>query len=516
MPRPDELRRRRQPLAAGTGRKARPGLLGLPLAFCALPLYVVMPHWYATTWGVPTAWVCCCWSCACWMPCSTPGSAAPGDAWARNRHGHPCGALAPWRPPCWRWRLPPCSTRWRAHALAWAGVSLALTYIACQRGHGGHQSWGVCGWGRRPRQRSTMVAWREAWGWWAWCWRPRPGLVGRWGPGALMAGAAAGGGGAALCRSAGLCASGHSVGHRRRRSDLFAPWRSRPLCAWWRCLRSTALPAPCRPRWCCSSLPTGCGPRQPPGVRSWACTSCARPLSMPLWLRAVARGGLARLGWAWACPLPPCRGALLGGRGRGRSTPWSSASGSGAGGWDLAVPAACWRRWPSKTVTDRIDQPRRVVMGRPPRPVLWLVGNLVAKLNLALAAGHAAAAAGCPGLHPGARDADSLFHAQRRVPPAALRTQGGWHCRAGAAPLLHPQPARKSPCTVEPYFFAGAGRHWPAGWLAARQVAQYADRKAGLTLRSYFNGTLDAYGLSPTAAARWSTLHRGRGLPLAG
>ncbi len=30
----------------------RYGLLGLPLAFCALPLYVVMPHFYATQWGV--------------------------------------------------------------------------------------------------------------------------------------------------------------------------------------------------------------------------------------------------------------------------------------------------------------------------------------------------------------------------------------------------------------------------------------------------------------------------------
>src|SRR5262245_7073991 len=31
------------------------GLLGLPLAFVALPLYVVVPHYYATTFGVPLA-----------------------------------------------------------------------------------------------------------------------------------------------------------------------------------------------------------------------------------------------------------------------------------------------------------------------------------------------------------------------------------------------------------------------------------------------------------------------------
>ena len=31
------------------------GLMGLPLAFVALPLYVVLPHHYATTLGVPLA-----------------------------------------------------------------------------------------------------------------------------------------------------------------------------------------------------------------------------------------------------------------------------------------------------------------------------------------------------------------------------------------------------------------------------------------------------------------------------
>ena len=31
------------------------GLLGLPLAFVALPLYVVLPHHYASTFGLPLA-----------------------------------------------------------------------------------------------------------------------------------------------------------------------------------------------------------------------------------------------------------------------------------------------------------------------------------------------------------------------------------------------------------------------------------------------------------------------------
>ena len=33
----------------------RYGLLGLPLAFCALPLYVLMPNLYAQQWGVSLA-----------------------------------------------------------------------------------------------------------------------------------------------------------------------------------------------------------------------------------------------------------------------------------------------------------------------------------------------------------------------------------------------------------------------------------------------------------------------------
>ena len=33
----------------------RYGLLGLPLAFVALPLYVLLPHHYARAYGVPLA-----------------------------------------------------------------------------------------------------------------------------------------------------------------------------------------------------------------------------------------------------------------------------------------------------------------------------------------------------------------------------------------------------------------------------------------------------------------------------
>jgi len=37
------------------GGGLRYGLLGLPLAFCALPLYVLVPNLYATQFGIPLA-----------------------------------------------------------------------------------------------------------------------------------------------------------------------------------------------------------------------------------------------------------------------------------------------------------------------------------------------------------------------------------------------------------------------------------------------------------------------------
>jgi hypothetical protein len=47
-------------------------LLGLPLAFVALPLYVVLPNHYAREFGVPLATLGpCCWARGCSTPSST-------------------------------------------------------------------------------------------------------------------------------------------------------------------------------------------------------------------------------------------------------------------------------------------------------------------------------------------------------------------------------------------------------------------------------------------------------------
>ena len=39
----------------GAADGLRYGLLGLPLAFCALPLYVLLPNLYAREFGIPLA-----------------------------------------------------------------------------------------------------------------------------------------------------------------------------------------------------------------------------------------------------------------------------------------------------------------------------------------------------------------------------------------------------------------------------------------------------------------------------
>jgi len=45
------------------------GLLGLPLAFVALPLYVHLPNLYASRYGLSLATL---GGCSCWHGCWTP------------------------------------------------------------------------------------------------------------------------------------------------------------------------------------------------------------------------------------------------------------------------------------------------------------------------------------------------------------------------------------------------------------------------------------------------------------
>jgi len=184
----------------------RYGTLGFALAFCALPLYVLMPNLYAAQWGVSLAAL---------------GGVLLGarlfdavlDPWlgrlCDRLYAHSLGAVlafgaiaaallalgfsALFLPPM----RDPQTLVW------WAAACLMVTYVGYSALTVAHQSWGAM-LGGNARQRSQIVAWREGiglvgvmlaavapalWGievmlalllvgllvgWWAWTQGPRP------------------------------------------------------------------------------------------------------------------------------------------------------------------------------------------------------------------------------------------------------------------------------------------------------------------------------------------------------
>ena len=142
------------------------GLMGLPLAFVALPLYVVLPNYYAREFG---------------MPLATLGLVLLGarlfDAfidpllgrWSDHLFGRSTQAVL-------RWGFvaavvlglgfallffPP--TRDVPSLVAWATACLMLTYLAYSTLSILHQSWGAM-LGGDEAKRSRVVAWREGLG----------------------------------------------------------------------------------------------------------------------------------------------------------------------------------------------------------------------------------------------------------------------------------------------------------------------------------------------------------------
>jgi Na+/melibiose symporter-like transporter len=148
--------------------------MGLPLAFVALPLYVVLPNYYARGFGVPLA------TLGVVLLCTRLLDALVDPVLGR-----------------WSDRLFARSTRvvllWAAGAalalalgfallffppmsaipvlVAWACACLMLTYIAYSALSITHQSWGAM-LGGDEAQRSRIVAWRgvKGWDWWVWWW----------------------------------------------------------------------------------------------------------------------------------------------------------------------------------------------------------------------------------------------------------------------------------------------------------------------------------------------------------
>jgi Na+/melibiose symporter-like transporter len=378
----------------------RYGLMGLPLACVALPLYVILPNHYARDFAVPLAalgavllgarlfdavldpWIGR-WTDRLFARSTRAVLAAGGAAAAVLALG------------LWGLLFPPAALRGDITGLlVWAGALLAVTCTAYSVASVAHQAWGTR-LGGNEAQRSRISGWRE---------------------GLALAGVLTA---AVLPGTLGLTAT----------VAAFAVLLTLGWIAWQGAVAPTARPLTL------GVLPRSHPLRQPRFVRLLAVfvvngTASAVPatlvlffvqdrlqapasiepaflatyflcaaLSLPLWLRLVPRWGLARtwlagmalavLVFVWAATL-----------GTGDVWPFLAvcALSGVALGTDLALPSAL--------LTGLMDE----LGERGQREGAYLGWwNFAAKLNLALAAGLALPLLGAFGYMPGARDADALW-----------------------------------------------------------------------------------------------------------
>ncbi|MBU3738623.1 MAG: MFS transporter [Rhodoferax sp.] len=381
----------------------RYGLLGMPLAFVALPLYVLLPNHYAREFALPLSTVGALLLAARLFD-------ALIDPWLGGRIDRLyAGSITR----VLRWGaasavvlglglqalLFPPVTRGDG-LLVWAGLLLALTYAAFSALSVMHQSWGAR-LGGSDLQRSRIVAWREGmgllgvvlasvlptlfglgtlvavfWivllaGWLAWTQAPRPVVSNGGSAHATVAPAA----------------------------DLWRPLRHTAF----RALLSvfvlngiaSAIPATLLLFFVQDRLQAP-APFEPLFLGSYF---VAAALSIPLWLQVVRRAGLAR---TWGLGMALSVTVFLGAAalGAGDVGPFllvCALSGFGLGA-DLAVPGAMLA-----VCVDRLGDRGRhegVYFG-------WW--NFATKMNLALAAGLALPALTALGYAPGSRDPDALW-----------------------------------------------------------------------------------------------------------
>ena len=161
---------RLDPLAAATpdwpGRWTQGlhyGALGLPLAFVALPLYVVLPNHYASEYGIPLALLGAVLLGARLLDAvADPWIGRWADALfarsARRAWGAAAGAAVVLALG-FRALFFPAVTG-RAALLVWCAAGLAVTYLSFSVVTIVHQSWGAR-LGGDEAQRARIVAWRE-------------------------------------------------------------------------------------------------------------------------------------------------------------------------------------------------------------------------------------------------------------------------------------------------------------------------------------------------------------------
>lgn len=141
----------------------RYGGLGLPLAFVALPLYVVLPNHYATTFGIPlTALGLMLLGARLFDALTDPWIGVWADRWFEHSAARvltaaviaavalAIGFRALFFPP----------VEGTTALLWWCGALLAWTYLSYSVLSVLHQSWGAR-LGGGPGQRARIVSWRE-------------------------------------------------------------------------------------------------------------------------------------------------------------------------------------------------------------------------------------------------------------------------------------------------------------------------------------------------------------------
>jgi Na+/melibiose symporter-like transporter len=374
----------------------RYGLLGLPLAFVALPLYVQLPHHYAQEFGVPLgALGVLLLAARLFDAVLDPWIGRWADRlFARSASAVlVVGALAAavlalgftllFFPP----------VRGPTALLAWAAVTLALTYAAYSTLTVAHQSWGaMLGGGDGPQSR--IVAWREGLG-----------LAGVLLASVLpvLAGLPATAAVLAAALAAGVFAWSRAVRPRPPQRGTMArsfwipfanPGFRRLLAVFMLNGIASAVPATLLLFFVQDRLqaPTR---MQPVFLGSYFL--CAA-LSIPLWLRVVDRIGLAR---TWLAGMALAVAVFV----------WASVLGAGDGyafivvcalsglalGTDLALPGALLAG-----VILRAGERGRG------EGVFFGWWNLATKLNLALAAGLALPALAWAGYTPGSRAPEAL------------------------------------------------------------------------------------------------------------
>ena len=381
----------------------RYGALGLPLAFVALPLYVVLPNHYAATFGVPLAALGSLLLMARLIDAfADPWIGHRVDAWfalpgdPKRRVLMPAVAAALVLAVGFYGLFFP-TVRGVPALLAWCAAGLLLTYLSYSVLSVIHQAWGARLGGDEPT-RARIVAWREGLA-----------LVGVLTASVLPSVAGLGVTSAvfAVALAAGLWALRAAAspvrdpaagpGGAEAFSGEVSPWRVsafRKLIAVF-LLNGVAGAVPAtlllffiNDR---LQLPTW----QPLFLLSYF---AAGALSMPLWVRAVRRFGLAPL---WLAGMMLATAGFVGA--------WWLGEGDGAGflavciasglalGADLALPAAL--------LAGVIQQAGHAGTGEGRYFGWW---NFATKLNLALAAGVALPLLEWAGYSPGARDAESL------------------------------------------------------------------------------------------------------------